>query len=78
MGIHLRPASALVQVCNRYPDCEVEISKEDQAVNGKSIMGVIMLAAEQGCEIEIVVTGEDSDSLLAELVDLIDNKFHEE
>jgi phosphocarrier protein len=78
MGIHLRPASSLVQTCNRYPDCEVEFAKDGQSVNGKSIMGVIMLAAEQGSEIEIKVVGDECNQLLAELVALIDAKFNEE
>jgi phosphocarrier protein HPr len=78
MGIHLRPASSLVQTCNQYPNCEVEITKDGQAVNGKSIMSVIMLAAEQGSVITIKVTGEDSEKLLADLVALVESKFGED
>ncbi len=78
MGIHLRPASSLVKVSNGYPDCEVEFSKDGMSVNGKSIMGVIMLAAEQGSEIEIKVVGDECNQLLAELIALIDAKFNEE
>ena len=48
LGLHLRPASQLVKVANRYDDCEIQLSKDGQQVNAKSIMGVIMLAAEQG------------------------------
>ena len=66
MGIHLRPASSLVQVCNQYPACEVEFSKTGLVVNGKSIMSVIMLAAEKGSTIGIKVMGPD----LAVLSDL--------
>ena len=78
MGIHLRPASSLVQVCNRYPECEVELRKDEQTVNGKSIMGVIMLAAQQGSEIEIKVSGEECENLLAELVALCKSNFGED
>ena len=78
MGIHLRPASNLVQTCNRYPNCEVELIKDGQSVNGKSIMGVIMLAAEQGSVVEIRVSGDGCDELLSELVALVANKFGEE
>ena len=78
MGIHLRPASSLVQLCNRYENCEVEFCKDGQAVNGKSIMGVMMLAAEQGSSIEIRVIGEDGGRLLDDLVKLIESKFDEE
>lgn len=78
MGIHLRPASSVVQVCNQYPDCEVEISKDGLTVNGKSIMSVIMLAAEKGSLLDIKVMGRDSEALLKELIHLIENKFGEE
>lgn len=78
MGIHLRPASSLVQTCNRYPNSEVELIKDGQGVNGKSIMGVIMLAAEQGSTIEIRVSGDGCNELLSELVTLIETKFGEE
>ena len=78
MGIHLRPASSIVQASNKYPECEVELTKDGQMVNGKSIMSVIMLAAEQGSMIEITVTGEHCEALLADLVALIESKFGEE
>lgn len=78
MGIHLRPASSMVQICNKYPDCEVELVKDGQSVNGKSIMSVIMLAAEKGSVLNIKVTGDGGDQLLGELVDLIEKKFGEE
>ncbi len=78
MGIHLRPASSIVQTANQYPDCDVELSKDGQSVNGRSIMGVIMLAAEQGSIVDIKVTGDGCEDLLKELVELVDSKFGEE
>lgn len=78
MGIHLRPASSVVQICNQYPDCEVEISKDGLTINGKSIMSVIMLAAEKGSVLDIRVTGDGSEALLKELIQLIESKFGEE
>ena len=78
MGIHLRPASSLVQVCNQFPSCEVEFSKNGLTVNGKSIMSVIMLAAEKGSMIGIKVMGDECKELLEQLVQLIENKFGEE
>lgn len=78
MGIHLRPASSLVQLCNQYPECEVELTKDGQTVNGKSIMSVIMLAAEQGSTLIVKVSGEQCDALLSELVELVKNRFGEE
>ena len=78
MGIHLRPASNPVQICNRYPDCDVTLTKDDQSVNGRSIMGVIMLAAEQGSVLKIEVKGKKCEELLAEMIALVENKFGEE
>ncbi|MFP4380138.1 MAG: HPr family phosphocarrier protein [Candidatus Sumerlaeia bacterium] len=80
MGIHLRPASNIVQIANQYPDCEVELTKDGQTVNGKSIMSVIMLAAEQGSTIKIEVHGDESKGrqLMDDLLELIANKFGEE
>lgn len=78
MGIHLRPASNLVQIATRYPDCEVNLSKDGQTVNGKSIMSVIMLAAEQGSTVDVEVTGPGCENLLQEIVELVDGKFGEE
>lgn len=78
MGIHLRPASAMVQATNAYPDCEVQLTKDGQSVNGKSIMSVIMLAAEKDSTIQIEVTGENAEALLADLVKLVEDGFGEE
>ena len=78
MGIHLRPASSLVQVSNRYPDCEVSITKDGQTVDGKSIMSVIMLAASQGSMLKFDVHGVGCEKLLADLVALVESKFGEE
>jgi len=78
MGIHLRPASAIVQATNRFPDCEVQLTKDGQTVNGKSIMSVIMLAAEQGSRIRIDVEGNGAEQLLADMVKLIEDGFGEE
>jgi phosphocarrier protein HPr len=78
MGIHLRPASSLVQLSNRYPDCEVAITKDGQTVDGKSIMSVIMLAANQGSMLIFEVRGPDCEQLLKDLVALVDSKFGED
>ena len=78
MGIHLRPASAIVQATNRFPECEVTLTKDGQSVNGKSIMSVIMLAAEQGSRIQVDVDGDSAQDLLADIVKLIEDKFGEE
>ncbi|MFM9001207.1 MAG: HPr family phosphocarrier protein, partial [Opitutia bacterium] len=48
MGIHTRPAAQIVRLANRFPEVDVSVSKDDESVNGKSIMGLMMLAAGQG------------------------------
>jgi len=78
MGIHLRPAASLVQMCNQYPSCEVEISKDGLTVNGRSIMSVIMLAAEKSSVLTIKVTGDECEDLLGNLVALVKGGFGEE
>jgi phosphocarrier protein HPr len=78
MGIHLRPASSIVQIANQYPDCELTITKNGQSINGKSIMSVIMLAAEQGSILKLETQGPDCEKLLAALVALIEAGFGEE
>jgi len=77
MGIHLRPASSMVQIANQYPDCEVALTKDGQTVDGKSIMSVIMLAAEQGSSLKIDVKGLNGQKMLDELVALIQSGFGE-
>jgi phosphocarrier protein len=76
LGLHARAAAQLVKVANRYA-CEVEIECEGQAVNGKSIMGVLMLAAAQGMQVRVRCNGEGAKACLDELTALILNKFGE-
>jgi len=77
LGVHARPAALLVKEAARFRS-EVFIAKNGLEVNGKSIMGVMMLAAEQGSEIEIRVEGEDAAEALAALLALIDSGFGED
>ena len=65
-GLHARPASIFVKIANKF-ESEITVTKEDQTVNGKSIMGLLMLAAEEGSEVELAVTGRDAERALAEL-----------
>jgi phosphocarrier protein len=78
LGLHLRPASQLVKIAARFDGCEIMIGKDEQIVNAKSIMGVIMLAAEQGSVMLIEAQGKDSEQAVAALVELIQNGFGEE
>lgn len=77
MGIHTRPAAQIVRLANRYPDVEITVSKDDESVNGKSIMGLMMLAAGQGSKLRFSVRGKDAAALLAEMDALFARKFDE-
>jgi phosphocarrier protein len=77
LGLHARAAAQLVKAANRHK-CEVAVECEGQSVNGKSIMGVLMLAAAQGMRVKIVCRGDDAQECLDELAALIRNKFGEE
>lgn len=76
-GMHARPAAAFVKAANAF-DCDVLVSKGELEVNGKSIMGMMMLAAERGAEIVIRATGADAEKALETLSDLVDSRFGEE
>lgn len=77
-GLHARPSSLFVKLVTSY-DSDISVKSEDETVNGKSIMGLMLLAAEEGRELELVADGPDEDEMLKELVDLIEvKKFNEE
>jgi phosphocarrier protein HPr len=76
LGLHARAAAALVKTANRYA-ADVRITKDGDEVNGKSIMGVLMLAAAKGSEIRVSVSGHDAEQCLAAIGALIADKFGE-
>ena len=76
LGLHARAAAKLIHLTNRYAS-EINLIKHDQKVNGKSIMGVMMLAASKGTELEIVVTGCDESEAACAVESLIANRFGE-
>lgn len=76
LGMHARPAAELVKVANRFQSA-VEIRKDDVAVNGKSIMGVMTLAAECGSSLFIKTDGADAEEAMAALLALVADGFHE-
>jgi phosphocarrier protein len=76
LGLHARAASRFVEVANRY-DFDVFVKKDDQEVNGKSIMGVLILAAACGSEIIIKAKGKDAAMGVEALGELIDRGFDE-
>ncbi len=65
-GLHARPAALFVQVANKF-ESAISVSRDDERVNGKSIMGILMLGAEHGSEIVIEAEGKDAEAALAEL-----------
>ena len=77
LGLHARAAATLVKLTNKF-NSEISIEKNSQVVNGKSIMGVMMLAAAKGNEILVTAEGEDSDKAMESIKELIENKFWEE
>ncbi|MCC5906410.1 MAG: HPr family phosphocarrier protein [Balneolaceae bacterium] len=74
-GLHARPASVLVKTASRFKS-EFYIKMYGYKVNGKSILGVMTLAAEAGAEMELIVDGPDEDEALEKLVKLFENKFN--
>jgi len=76
LGLHARAAAKLVQTANSYA-AEVLIRKDGQEVNGKSIMGVMMLAASAGTLIQLIIDGEDEQQAMDALVSLIEDRFGE-
>jgi len=69
-GLHARPAALFVQVANKF-DARVTVTYNNEKVNGKSIMGILMLGAEQGTEITIEADGKDAQIAIAELAKII-------
>jgi len=76
MGIHARPAAMIVRVANKYA-ADVMVEKDDEQVNGKSIMGLMMLAAGNGSRLRVIASGNDADALLEEMTRLFERKFEE-
>ncbi len=76
-GLHARPAAEFVKLANRYRS-EIWVKKDDLEVNGKSIMGVMMLAAERGSTIQIRARGEDAQEAVLALSQLVAAGFGEE
>lgn len=77
LGLHARAAALLVKTTSKFLS-EVLISARKQTVNGKSIMGVLMLAASQGTKIKVTVTGKDAQDCMNVIAEVINGKFGEE
>ena len=77
LGMHARAATKFVQLAAKFP-CEVLVAKEGHEVNGKSIMGVLMLVASKGSTITIKGRGDRADEAVAALAQLVNDKFGED
>lgn len=77
LGLHARPAAKLVQTATTYP-CDITLCKDGHEVNGKSIMGVLMLVAGKGSVVTLRARGERADEAVAALAELIESKFGED
>jgi phosphocarrier protein HPr len=77
LGLHARPAAMFVRIASRYRS-EVWVEKEGERINGKSIMGLMMLAAGQGSKLTICCEGPDADKVMEELEALSQQKFNED
>jgi phosphocarrier protein len=76
-GIHARPAALLVQAVKDFK-CSVYIEKDDEQINGKSIMGVITLGASYGTELKLITNGEDEEAAMEALLKLFESGFEED
>jgi phosphocarrier protein HPr len=76
-GLHARPAAHLVKIAGKFKS-DIKLFKDGLEVNAKSIMGVMMLAAEPGSEVLIQIIGIDEEAAFSEIKELFEKKFHEE
>ena len=77
LGLHARAAAKLVTLASSFAS-SVKLARNGQEVNGKSIMGVMMLAASKGTEIRVIADGDDEHEAIEKLTELIENRFGEE
>lgn len=76
LGLHARASALLVQTVNEF-SCDVKISKDEQVVNGRSIIGVLTLGAAKGTKIRVEAKGDDAQEALSAIERLVDDKFGE-
>lgn len=76
LGLHARAAAKLVQTASTF-ESDIYLMQKDKKVSGKSIMGIMMLAASKGTEVELVISGKDEEQAMAEIENLIQDRFGE-
>ena len=77
LGLHARPSAMFVKICNRFR-AEIWVEKDGESVNGKSIMGLMMLAAGHGSKLRVTCDGHDAEQALQEIEVLIQRRFDED
>lgn len=77
LGLHARPAAMFVREANRHK-CEIHVEKDGETINGKSIMGLMMLAAGHGSKLKVSAAGADAEKFLQEIEELVATRFHED
>lgn len=77
LGLHARPAALIAQTAAQFA-CEIKLAKDGVSINAKSIMGVMMLAAEQGSSLQLCTDGPDEKTAFEAIKALFDNKFNED
>lgn len=77
LGLHARSAAQLAKIANRF-SCEIKVARNAEFVNGKSIMGLLTLAAAKGTKIKVICEGADSEEAMSAIANLINSKFGEE
>jgi len=76
VGLHARPAAEFVRLAARF-DSEIKLTKDDLTIDGKSIMGVMMLAAEYGSRLTIAIDGRDEEEAMSALVGFLETEMEE-
>jgi phosphocarrier protein len=76
LGLHARAATKLVQLASRYP-CDVEIARDDQSANAKSVMGVLLLCGSKGTVVDVHATGDRAEECVQAIGNLIASRFGE-
>ena len=77
LGIHARPAAMFVKIASKF-ECDVFVEKDGERVNGKSIMGLMMLAAGPGSKLKLITSGSDAQQAVTEIEALLKRKFDED
>jgi len=77
LGLHARAAAKFVTLASSFAS-EIKLARDGQEVNGKSIMGVMMLAASRGCQVTLTASGEDEREAITRLTELIERRFGED